>query len=350
MQKELPLLSLFNQFISDTRRGKRLKPNGQKIKPQTVENYQYTLKLLEEFSTTRNFELRFRPSYRRNKREMKTEERYWKKFHTQFSDFLYKEKKCFDNYVGSVFKNVRVFFNYVNKDKLLPIGEFHKKFYVYREEVPIVTLLPEQLQFLIANKEFEESLNIPLKKAKDLFVFGCTVALRFSDLLKIRQRDIVEVKGHYYLCVRSVKTETVTKVKLPGYAVDILTKAIKKRRSRRTVFPEISINQFNRNVRSLAELVGWTEIVGKTRKRNGSNLEIKVSNETRSYRFCDLLSSHTMRRTAVTTMLMLGMPELLVRKISGHSANSKAFFRYVNFVESYLDSEIDKVHEKLLVA
>jgi hypothetical protein len=48
--------------------------------------------------------------------------------------------------------------------------------------------------------------------------------------------------------------------------------------------------------------------------------------------------SHIMRRTAITTMLMLGMPEYLVRKISGHSANSKAFYRYVNFGQSYIEA------------
>jgi intergrase/recombinase len=54
-----------------------------------------------------------------------------------------------------------------------------------------------------------------------------------------------------------------------------------------------------------------------------------------------------MRRTAVTTMLILGMPENVVRKISGHAVGSKAFYRYVNFAQGYMDEEIDKVHEKL---
>ena len=61
-----------------------------------------------------------------------------------------------------------------------------------------------------------------------------------------------------------------------------------------------------------------------------------------------MVSSHIMRKTAITTMLMLGMPENFVKKISGHAPNSKAFHRYVNFVQSYMDKEIDKVHEKLM--
>jgi integrase len=54
-----------------------------------------------------------------------------------------------------------------------------------------------------------------------------------------------------------------------------------------------------------------------------------------------------MRRTAITTLLILGMPEHLVRKISGHSHSSSSFNRYVHYAQAYVDTEIDKVHEKL---
>jgi len=55
-----------------------------------------------------------------------------------------------------------------------------------------------------------------------------------------------------------------------------------------------------------------------------------------------------MRRTAITTLLILGMPEPLVRKISGHAANRKEFYKYVKYSESFLDGETDRVFSKLL--
>ena len=64
-------------------------------------------------------------------------------------------------------------------------------------------------------------------------------------------------------------------------------------------------------------------------------------------RFCDKMSSHMMRRTAITTLLILGMPEHLVRKISGHSHTSSSFNRYVHYAQAYIDREIDKVHRVL---
>jgi intergrase/recombinase len=54
-----------------------------------------------------------------------------------------------------------------------------------------------------------------------------------------------------------------------------------------------------------------------------------------------------MRKTAITTMLCLGMPENLVRKISGHAPGSKDFFRYVQLSQKYMDNETEKIFEIL---
>ncbi|MBL7936167.1 MAG: hypothetical protein JNM51_10225, partial [Bacteroidia bacterium] len=43
----------------------------------------------------------------------------------------------------------------------------------------------------------------------------------------------------------------------------------------------------------------------------------------------------------------LGIPDQVVRKISGHAANSKEFFRYVEFAQEYVDEHTDKAFEKL---
>ncbi len=50
-----------------------------------------------------------------------------------------------------------------------------------------------------------------------------------------------------------------------------------------------------------------------------------------------------MRRTAITTLLILGMPEHLVRKISGHSHASTFCNHYVHYAQTYMDKEIEKV-------
>lgn len=86
----------------------------------------------------------------------------------------------------------------------------------------------------------------------------------------------------------------------------------------------------------------------KVRLQNGKPVVIYKNEKNQThYTLADHMSSHTMRRTAITNMLRLGMPEQVVRKISGHAANSKSFYRYTAISQTYQDIESDKMFQKL---
>lgn len=338
-------LQLFEKFIRDSDSGRRLQKSGKRLSKGTIGNYRYLLKLLIDFQMKKEFPLIIQSSNRLNKREFITEKKYWKKFYKEFTNFLYNDLGCFDNYVGSNMKMLRTFFNYLNNDLGFYIGNSHKNFYVRKEEIPVIVLTPEQLNFLIFDKEFETSLSERLLRTKDIFVFGCTVALRISDLMQLKFQNLELIGENYYLKVHSKKTQTYTRIKLPGYAIDIIKKY---KRKQKTLLPYISIFNLNKNIRLLMEASGWTQVCTKTRWKRGMILPVyKNQNSGEPYRFCDLVSSHTMRRTAITSMLSLGMPEHLVRKISGHAANSKEFFRYVALSQLYVDAETETMFQKL---
>lgn len=346
--KEYALLPLFEKFISYSYKGKRLKADGNRIKPQTVDNYTYVLRYLQEYEKEYDIVLRIKAINSDNKRLFMAERNYWKKFYLQFTNFMYNKKNCYDNYVGTVIKTIRIFFNFLNKDIGIPTGVFYKSFYVCREEVPIVTLMPEQLQFLINDNSFNEQLDRSLQKAKDIFVFGCTVALRVSDLFAVKFSDIERMGKYYYLPVKTIKTGVAVRIKLPAYAVAIIEKFRSTAKGRKNIFPPIPRTRFNNQLKAIAEKAGWVNNVGRQRTKRGVNFKSQGRSGKDAYRFCDLVSSHTMRRTAITTMLMLGMKEHVVRKISGHADNSKSFYRYVNLVQSYMDNEMDEVFGKLV--
>jgi hypothetical protein len=54
-----------------------------------------------------------------------------------------------------------------------------------------------------------------------------------------------------------------------------------------------------------------------------------------------------MGKTSISNMLALGMLEHIARKISGHAANSKEFFRYVKLAQNVIDQVADKVFEQI---
>ncbi len=178
-----------------------------------------------------------------------------------------------------------------------------------------------------------------------MFVFGCTVCLRVSDLLAIKNQNIIFTNGDYFLNVYSQKTGTFTSIKLPDYALEI----VKKYKSKRlTLFPSISKDRFNAAIKEMGAYLNYDEPMVKTRSKRG---EVKVIYKDRTkkehFTLADMLTTHTMRRTGITTMLRMGMPDYLVRKISGHSANSVEFFRYVQLTQNYLHQHTDAVFEKL---
>jgi hypothetical protein len=55
-----------------------------------------------------------------------------------------------------------------------------------------------------------------------------------------------------------------------------------------------------------------------------------------------------MRRTAITTLLILGVPENIVRKISGHAPGSKEFYKYIGLAQEYMNQEVCKAYQKLV--
>jgi integrase len=112
-------------------------------------------------------------------------------------------------------------------------------------------------------------------------------------------------------------------------------------------FGKISLFNFNKSLKQIGELANFTNIIEVLREKQGKTVKLTKKTDKAKNRFCDKMSSHMMRRTAITTLLILGMPEHLVRKISGHSHGSNSFNRYVHYAQSYMDMEIDKVHEKL---
>ena len=345
MKKTSLIIPLFKQFIKETENGKRLKKNGERIKPGSIQNYTYVMNNLIRFSDATKFELRICDASKLNKRELQSEKSYWKKFYQKFTEYLYKNG-CHDNYVGSTIKTIRVFFNYLKNDKDLFTGDFQRLFYVRKEEIAIFVLSPEQLKFLIHDKVFEQTLSPNHKRIKDIFVFGCTTALRYSDIFLLTNKNFEMMEGEWYLKLKSQKTKAFSYIKLPSYAVAIYHK-YQPENSTTTIFRKTCLDNFNSNVKKIGEKAGYTAPVEVSREKQGKTHNITKKTDCVKNRFCDKMSSHMMRRTAITTLLLLGMPEHLVRKISGHSHASSSFNRYVHYAQGYIDLEIGKVHSKL---
>jgi len=82
----------------------------------------------------------------------------------------------------------------------------------------------------------------------------------------------------------------------------------------------ISEQKFREYIKQIAELAGFTAPTIKS-TRVGNTVEEK------SVRRCDLISTHTARRTFITIMKNKGVPDKVIMDITGHKSLS-SFHRY----------------------
>ncbi len=342
---DILLLPEFQKFMNASAAGRRLMPSGKKIHKNTLMQYQTVCKLLNQFESERQEPLRIRLLYRNSMRLIQKEKTYWDRFFRQFCFYLYRQRNVFDNYAASVFRILKTFFQYLAVERALPVGQFHKKFRVPPEQFTPVILTPGQLSFLITSAEFNITLPPHLKRTKDIFVFGCTVGLRYSDLMQLRKIHLQYQQQEVSLLLHTQKTGAEVRIPLPPYAVGIIKKYHKS--AGRFVLPRLSGTNLNLQVKELIRRAGWDHPLPRIRHRQGCPVEIKTA-AGQTYRFCDHITAHTMRRTTITTLLMLGVDESVVRRISGHAAGSKEFYRYVVVVQDYLNSKVKAAQQKLV--
>ena len=188
--KSQSFFDYFNQFISESENRIRLQKNGNAIRKSTVRNYKMVRDHLLKFVQVKEFPLEIKIITGMTHQEYLQTRQYWDRFYIEFTNYLYYDCDNFDNAVGAKIRCIRAFFNYLKEKKCLDIGDYHKDFAVYNENIQVIALEPEQVQYLITNKKLDLALSQKLQRVRDIFVFGCTVALRVSDLLSLTVREL----------------------------------------------------------------------------------------------------------------------------------------------------------------
>ena len=157
---------------------------------------------------------------------------------------------------------------------------------------------------------FDLSENKRLERVRDVFILGCLTGMRYSDYKRIKRENIV----NDVIRMREVKDKSKTlEIPLSSWAKEILEKYDYN-------LPVISEQKFREYIKETSRLVGFTEqVIVASRIGNTINEESK--------RRCDLISTHTARRTFITIMKNEGVPDKVIMKITGHRSLS-SFHRY----------------------
>jgi integrase len=216
-------------------------------------------------------------------------------------------KKSFTlNSVGKHIKILKVMLNDAPKDLIAKSD--HRGFHVFTEEIDNVYLNEIELGQL---KDFDFSKTIHLERVRDWFLLLAWTGCRFSDLAKISKTDIRDNT----ITFRQQKTGNKITIPLHPVVLEILQKY-------KYIMPEpISNQKFNDYIKEVAKKAGITQLENFTRTFAG-----KLTTERLPK--CDLITSHTGRRSFATNMYKRKIPSLTIMSITGHKTE-KSFLKYI---------------------
>jgi integrase len=163
--------------------------------------------------------------------------------------------------------------------------------------------------------------------------------------MSLRKSNLVRTEAETYLILFTKKTSSEIRIPLPDYLLAIIKR--NRRKSGKFLLPRLSSTNLNLQIKKLIKFAGWNNTLPKYISLKGKMVELK-SETGNTWKFYEHITAHTMRRTAITTLLIMGVPENIVRKISGHAPGSKEFYKYVSIAQEYLNFEVKKAYKKLI--
>ena len=254
------------------------------------------------------------------------------------NDYLeYLAKTMYNDKINKVLSMLKEFLKYADKENY-PVN---KDFFKYDPKLP---KSQKAVRFLTIT-ELKRIINLKLDNGsamdmtRDFFIFQCYTALRYSDLKKLKRGNIRETsEGRYEIDILTKKDNDRISFPLSRIATEIYFKYKDNVYDNDVVFPIISNQKYNEHLKELgrlAELQGfWIDY----QYRIDEIEEVKTPKSD--------LTSHTARRTFVTTALNEGISESLIAQITSH-ADIEIMRPYVTTTEKGKQMVIDALDKAI---
>ena len=251
-----------------------------------------------------------------------------------YKDYLVKTLKLGDNTVAKYVKTAKTFILfYINAGLIKPFNYTAIKSIEREGEIYIIDLkqLMQLQSFDLQNKRLEQ--------CRDVFCFQCWTGQRYSDIETLKFEDLkINSKGEKIWDFYAIKTGGNIKVPIVEYANHILNRY----KNESQPLPVISNQKQNEYLKELGKKVsigknkiaGFDTKVKKVQFHDGKRSEEFVP-------FYEVLTTHVARKAYITISLIIGVPERVVKEVSGHKSE-KDFRRYVNLANTYKDEMIRK--------
>ena len=216
--------------------------------------------------------------------------------------------------MSGIFKEVRAFFNWAYKTKIIDVFSF-EGFEMPSESYgsPIYITLDDVQKIYTA--DLSDFLLLAIQR--DIFVFQCNVGCRIGDLLRLKKRDVINGAVEY-IPTKTIK-ENVRTVVVP---LNTIAQEIVDRYADLPgdqLLPFESSERYNDNIKIIFEKAGVTYLVTKLDTVTRTEVKVPIN---------EIASSHMARRTFIGNICKLVKDPNLVSALTGHVEGSRAFTRY----------------------
>lgn len=186
-----------------------------------------------------------------------------------------------------------------------------KKFKILREKVPKIYLTEAEVTIL---ENLDLSGNPGLEKARDLFLIQCYTTLRFGDAIRLDMGHIQSNNGSNMIHIVSEKTKTKLIIPVKTKLLTLLSKHDGRA-------PQLTDQVVNRYIKDIAKLAGLDYPIEFKETRGGITVSIRKPK-------CELISTHTGRRSAATNMYLSNIKPIAIMAMTGHKTE-EIFLRYI---------------------
>ncbi len=309
----LSLNQYIDTFIKQLESGERTTENGKRYAHGTIKNYNGFKTQLTNYQTEKRVKLDF--------------EHITTDFYDSFVKF-FNDKSYSQNTIGRHIKNLKTIMRASLDEGLHKNREFERrKFKTIRVDTPSIYLTKDELN-RIAALDLSNSKSMEL--ARDVFLVGCYTAQRYSDYSRIRPEHI-KTTGEGTKVINLVQKKTGERVIIP--LSPELEAILKKYNYSLPKTYEQKVNSSLKDIGALAK-INTPELVETIK---GGKKVIK------SIPKCQLIKTHTARRTGATHLFLNKFSPIDIMKITGHSS-TKNLLKYIRVTKEETADRLAK-HE-----
>lgn len=291
--------NFIDYYISLCRNGEILNSKGAKLVAGTIRNYISTQSAIKRYCADRRTKLKL---------DGVTID-FYNDFIKYLNEAVHARGKYKPNVIGKFIKNIKVMIRYAYENNYTTNDEFKRKeFKAYKENVETIYLTEVELECL-----YQLVLPDNQSRVRDGFLISCYTGLRYSDIARLESKHLNFDNG--LITIVTQKTNTLVVIPMHPKVEAIFRKYGNKP-------PKIQCNQStNRVLKKLCRMAKITNFVSIMETTGGVRHEV-------TYEKCDMVTSHTARRSFATNAYRAGVPTLSIMQITGHTTES-SFMRYI---------------------